>query len=108
MALGILFLSFVILVAISILGISFLLLAKNETVKKIMFYILSILSMGISIVGARSIPTNYILVKVITYIIGLLSVLAIIVHIKTNKRTVAYALTIISLILGLLKLYGFI
>ena len=38
MALGILFLSFVVLVVISILGISFLLLAKNNLVKKVIFY----------------------------------------------------------------------
>ena len=40
MAIGIIFLSFVVLSVTSILGISFLLLAKNESVKKVFFYML--------------------------------------------------------------------
>ena len=108
MAIGIIFLSFVVLSVTSILGISFLLLAKNKSVKKVFFYILSILSMGMSIITAISLPTNYILDKIIACVIGLLSVLAIIIHIKTNKRNIAYILTIISVILAILKLFYFI
>ncbi len=108
MALGILFLSFVVLSVTSILGISFLLLAKNNLVKKVFFYMLSILGMGISITAGASLPTNYILDKIIIYIIGLLSVLGVVIHIKTNKRNIAYTLTIISIILGILKLFNFI
>ncbi len=108
MALGYLLILFIVIVVISSLGIAFLLLSKNNTVKKISFYILSILAIVISGMAATSLPTNLILEQVLTWLIGLISILAIIIHIKTNKKYIAYTLTIISLIISILKLFSFI
>ena len=108
MALGYLLILFIGITVISTLGIIFLLLSKNDVIKKIMFYMLSILSILICGLEAISSPTNFIFQQIIAWLIGLISVIAIIIHVKCNKKYRAYILTIVSLILGILKLFSFI
>lgn len=108
MALGVLMILFVSLVVISGLGIVFLLLAKNKTVKKVMFYSLCILSLIIAFISASSLPSNYVLQRVFSLVVGALGIVAIFVHLKNEKKYIAYTLVIISIVVGILKLFFFI
>lgn len=108
MALGVLLILFIFLVVASGLGIVFLLLAKNKTVKKVMFYILCVLSLIIAYISAGSLPSNYILQRVFALVVGALSIVAIFIHLKNDKKNVAYTLVIASIVIGILKLFCFI
>lgn len=108
MALGVLLILFVSLVVISGLGIAFLLLAKNKTVKKVMFYSLCVLALIIAFISTTSLPTNYIFQRFFALAIGGLSIIAIFIHLKSDKKYLAYTLLILSIVVGIIKLFYFI
>ncbi|WP_250278143.1 hypothetical protein [[Clostridium] colinum] len=108
MALGVLLILFISLVVISGLGTIFLFLSKNKKFKNIIFYILAILSMIISILSATSVPTNFVLEQVISLLFGLLGAIAIVINIKLTNSNISYILVVISIVLGILKLFSFI
>lgn len=112
MAIGeivILFITITITV-ISGLGIIFLFLIKNETAKKIVFYILSIWGIFISLINITSLPNNDIKNKILCLSIASLSLIGIVIHIKAKNKllyNIAYIFTIGSIGLGILKLIYF-
>lgn len=111
MAIGMIGLLFYGTVGISILGIISLFLVKDDNIKKIIFYALSILAMLIAIMGATSQPTNLILRQAIIGGIGFLSVIGIVVYIQAKSKLqyyISYGLTIISIIFGTLMTFSII
>ena len=108
MALGILLIMFIAVSAISVLGLALLLLVKNEAVKKGIFYALSVWGMLLAVYAASSLPTNYVLQRVETFGIGLLSVIGLLIHLgaKANAmRYAAYGLVAVSMFLGIMELF---
>ena len=108
MALGILLIMFIAVSAISVLGLALLLLVKNEAVKKGIFYALSVWGMLLAVYAASSLPTNYVLQRVETFGIALLSVIGLLIHLgaKANAmRYAAYGLVAVSMFLGIMKLF---
>ena len=110
MALGLLLILFVSMSVISGLGILFLYLAKNERVKKYIFYFLCMWGMLIAAMSATSLPTNYVGRQMISWAIGLLSVIALILYIKSKAKTeyqIAYVLVTVSVVGNMLSLFVF-
>lgn len=108
MALGYLMILFVGVTVVSGLGLAFLYLTKNEQVKKILFYVLAVWGMLIAAYTAISLPTNWAGQQVLTWAIGFLSVIGIVVHVKANspaKYLAARLLVTVSIILGIVRMF---
>lgn len=108
MALGLLLILFIGMSVISGLGVLFLYLIKDGQKKKRVFYLLSIWGMIIAGISATSLPSNYIGSQLISWGIGLLSVIGLVVHLKAQSQLqykTAYLLTTVSVVLGMLKLF---
>lgn len=108
MALGLLLIEFIGISAISILGFLFLILLKSERTKAILFYCLAVWGMALSAMNATSLPTNYTLERIIAWGFGFLSVIALILHIKsgsTAQRIAAYVLVAVSVAAAILKMF---
>ena len=108
MALGILLMMFVAMSTVSILGLSLLVLVKNGTAKRRIFYVLSVWGMFIGVFFSSSLPSNYIAQRCVVLCIGLLSAAGLLIHFRARRdsmRFAAYGLTAASVILGILKLY---
>ena len=109
MALGILLIAFIVMCVVSGVGFVLLFLLKNERVKKIIFYVLSVWGMGMAALGAMCLPSNYVPAQLISWGFGFLSVAGLLVHIKAKSRTqigIAYLLVLASIVLGIMKLFG--
>ncbi len=109
MALGIMLIMFIVMCVVSGVGFGLLFLLKNEKAKKIVFYFLSVWGMGIAVLGASSLPSNYVPSQMISWGFGILSVVGLLVHVKAKSKTqygVAYLLVLVSIVLGIMKLYG--
>lgn len=108
MALGILLITFIVSSVISLLGLLFMFLLKNERAKAIAFYCMSIWGMIISAYAAISQPTNFTTARLIAWAFGFLNVIALIIHVRAKSKTqymTAYVLVSISVVLGILKLF---
>lgn len=108
MALGVLLILFVVMSAVSVLGISLLFLVKSSQPKKFIFYCLCFWGMAIAVVGATSLPTNYVFQKIVAWGLGFLSVGGLLIYIQDKEeklRSVAYAMVIISIIAGLQQIF---
>lgn len=105
MALGYLFILFVAIIVISILGIALLYISKNQNIKNITFYTLAIWSVIVAFLNVTSLPSNYIFEKVIGLVFGLLAIISIIIKIKKpEKINIAYLLVSLSILLTVLDL----
>lgn len=110
MALGLLVISFVAISVISIIGLALMYLLKNERAKAGIFYFLSIWGMGIAILSAISLPSNWMAQQLIAWGFGILSAAGLIIHLKSpsaSGKMAAYALVTVSVIGGVLKMFVF-
>ncbi|KEH96422.1 hypothetical protein ADU80_09625 [Clostridium botulinum] len=106
MALGYLLLLFIVMSAISSVGIVLLYVIKNETIKNILFYCLAMWSMGIACLAAISLPTNFLGHRLINCLLGFISIMAIILKIKDpQKPNIAYIIVTASTLLGMYSLF---
>ncbi|WP_072524205.1 hypothetical protein [Clostridium sp. Marseille-P3244] len=108
MALGILSILFVGMSVISIIGLLAMYLLKGERAKAVAFYIMSVWGMAVSALAAVSLPTNYTGQRLFVWGLGFLSVIALILHIRTRSKSVrliSYILVTFSIIAGILKLF---
>lgn len=109
MALGILLIAFMVMCVVSGVGFALLFLLRDERMKKIIFYILAVWGMGIAALGAMSLPSNYVPAQLLSWGFGFLSVVGILVHLKAKSKTqlgIAYLLVLVSIVLGMMKLFG--
>lgn len=105
MALGYLFILFIFITAVSIVGILLLYLLKNQRAKNIVFYFLAVWSMCIAFLDVTSLPSNYLMERLIALSFGVLSIIAIIFKIKKpEKPMVAYILVTASVLLTLMSI----
>lgn len=108
MALGVYFILFIVITVISLLGIVFLFLAKNESVKSKLFYFLAVWGMAISVLNATSMPSNFLVSQIICWCFGFISLAGLFLHIKASARNqylVAYILVTISIVGSILKMF---
>lgn len=100
---------FVTLAAVSGLGITFLYVSKNPKTKNTLFYLLMALSMFITFLNVTSLPSNYVMQKIIALGLGLISLIALIVKLKASQKTsVSNLLVAASVLSGLIYLFFFI
>ena len=111
MALGMILVLFIAISVVSGLGILFLLLTKNEKVKKGMYYFLAVWGLVIAWLTSSSLPNNYMNGKLIAWGISALGVVGIFVYLKAGakgQRQIAYAMVIVSVVAGVMRLFGLI
>ena len=108
MAIGILGILFYTVSILGFGGLILLYIIKNEKVKNILFYFLSILGIIVSFEGFISAPANDIVGKIILAIVGILPILAIIVKNKMKLDKIAYILVTITVIVSILKTFSII
>ena len=108
MALGVLLIIFIVMAVVSGLGLAFLYLVKNEKIKNGLFYFLTVWAMGIAVMNATGLPSNYIGQQLIAWAFGFLAVGAIIVKIKKpEKANLAYLLVTVAVLCGMAQLFFF-
>lgn len=105
MALGYLYISFIVMFLVSILGIVSLYLVKNQNLKNILFYALFIWSLCISFINITALPSNYILQKIFGVLIGILALVSIFIKLKLpNKANTAHLLMVLCIIFGIIDI----
>ena len=108
MALGILMILFVTMSLISAAGLSLLYLVKNPGVRKAVFYVMAAWGMLTAVISATSLPENYLIERLIAWIIGFISVAGVIVYIRSAQekgRLIARLLVTASVVLGIVNLF---
>lgn len=100
---------FVTLAAVSGLSITLLYVSKKPKTKNTLFYLLMALSMFITFLNVTSLPSNYLMQKIIALGLGLISLIALIVKLKASQKTsVSNLLVSASVLSGLIYLFFFI
>ncbi len=108
MALGILLIAFIGMSVISLLGLIFMYLLKNERAKAAAFYCMAIWGMAVAAMGAISLPVNFTAARLAAWAFGFLSVIALIIHVRAKSKAqymTAYVLVTVSVIAGILKIF---
>ncbi len=111
MALGILLILFVLMSVISVLGLLLMYLVKDEKKKNLIFYVMAVWGMAVAVMGAVSLPSNYVVSQAAAWGLGGLSVIALIVNMAGKKESAGRAarlLVTVSVIIGVLKIFFFI
>lgn len=105
-ALGTLLVLFIVIVVAGGLGIAFLFLSKNQKVKNVWFYFLSVFGMLIAYVSATSGPRNYIGEQIVAWAVGFLCIIAIILKVKKPKKVmISYLLVTFSVVFGIADIF---
>lgn len=107
MALGLLLVLFMIMSIISVIGLVLLFLLKGEKRQKAVFYFMAVWGMAIAWMTANSYPTNFIKEQLISWVLGVLAVIALLVQIcgKSEKSFLtAKVLAAASVVLGMVTL----
>ncbi len=94
---------------VSILGIALLYFMKSQKAKRTLLYCLAVWAIIIAFISSTALPKNYVLQKIITWGIGLLSMVGIVIDWKfgKEKQPLAYGLVVASVILGMGKMLFF-
>lgn len=105
MALGWLFIVFLVMTGISIAGVAALFLMKNETVKKYVFIGLVIWGLVIAYLEFTALPVNFTVEKISAVAIGLLGVFGLGIKFMTGHEKAANLLVTLSVLLGMFQLF---
>ncbi|MFV0516285.1 MAG: hypothetical protein ACK5MV_02705 [Aminipila sp.] len=108
MALGYLFILFIILTVLSLIWSILLIYSSSPKTNVVAFCFLVFLAILIAFLGVTSLPSNHIFSSSISLAIGFLAVIAVIVRLKGNTkqmRNISNTLIITSVIAGLIKLF---
>ena len=107
MALGILALTYLIVIAASVFGVLAMFLPKNEKAKKIVCFAMAIWGMVIAAANAFSYPSNWIMPQALSLGFGFVAIVGLVVRILSkNKKQIMFAklLTIASVAGGVFVL----
>lgn len=106
MALSYLLILFIIIGAVSGIGIISLYKTKNDKSKNIIFYFLAIWSIVISFINVTSLPSNHLIQQIIGCSFGILAIVAVIINIKKPEKTsISHLLVTVSILCSLVDLY---
>lgn len=110
MAIGVYSILFYLVTFLGLAGILLLFLLKNEQIKSIVFYLLSVLTIGVSALGFISLPIDALMSeKAILIVAALLPVGGIIVNfVLKNQKLLSYILVSVGIVLAILKTFSFI
>lgn len=108
MAISYLSILFIVIGLFSALGITSILLIKNNNLKNNLFYLLVIWSIFVTYINVTALPSNYLTQRVIAFSFGLLAILSAIINYKNpQKAKIAQILVIISILCGIIQLFIF-
>lgn len=105
MALGYLFVLFVAILFIAVVGIGLRLFSKNATVKNISFYGLAFLGMLVGFIGATAQPTNFVVQQIYFWLTAALAIVAAIIKLTVKKEKWANIFVIVSVVCGIWNLF---
>ena len=106
MALGYLFILFIVFAVVSLLSTTLLYVSKKENLKTFVFYFLCVWSIYLAYVNFTSFPTNFIASRLIACLFGLLAIVAAIINITNkSKRNLSYLLVSASTLLTLIYMF---
>lgn len=108
MALGLLLVLFMVMSIISVMGLVLLFLVKGKKGQKVVFYCMAVWGMVIAWMTASSYPTNFIKEQMLSWGVGALAVVALLVQIcgKSEKSFLtAKLLAAASVVLGMVALF---
>ena len=107
-ALALLVITFMVMSLVSVVGVILLYATKNEKIKKGMFYFLAIWGMIIAYCGVLSTPDYMLGEIIISWLLGGLSVIALLIQLctKNEKRfLIAKILVTISVVVGMVDCF---
>lgn len=107
-SLALLVIAFMVMSLVSVVGVILLYAVKNTKVKKGMFYFLAIWGMIIAYCGVLSTPAYMLSEVVISWLLGGLSVVALLIQLcmKNEKRfQIARVLVTISVVAGMIDCF---
>jgi hypothetical protein len=106
-ALGTLLVILVGMIVISVLGVLFLFLSKNQKLKTGVFYFLVVWAILIALISATALPTNYVAAQVISWVIGGIGVVGLLIRVigKSEKKlAIANTAVALSVVAGLVNM----
>ncbi len=101
-------LAFIILSAVSVLGLVLMFVIKNKKVNRILFYVMSIWGMILAGISAFMIPTKDIIMQLLAWGFGALGASAMMVQIcsrQKNRELISKLLVVFSVMLGILGVF---
>lgn len=107
-ALALLVITFMVMSLVSVVGVILLYATKNEKIKKGMFYFLAIWGMIIAYCGVLSTPDYMLGEIIISWLLGGLSVIALLIQLCTKKEKrflIARILVTISVVAGIIDCF---
>lgn len=105
MALGYMLIMFIVFIAVTCFAVLALILTKNKRNKNRIFYFIVFWGIFLAFINATSLPTNYIAQIILAWILGILSVIALVIKLKRPEKVgYAYFLGGLGAVLTLLDL----
>lgn len=99
---------FIALAILSGIGVAFLYISKNSKTKNLTFYCLILLSLIITALNVTSLPSNYLMERIIAMVLGAIALPGLIIKLKAPQKTsTADLLVTVSVLGGLIYLFFF-
>ncbi len=108
MAIGILFLLFMVLCIAGILGSVLLFILKQEKANDVVLILMTAYSMVIAFLSATALPVNFVSQQVICWVIGFIAVIGAGIRFGTRKSSVlSKVLVAASVLIGIANMFLF-
>lgn len=106
MALGLLFLLFVVMMIIALLGTTLLFLTKNKNINDVILVTMTAYSLVIAYLGAMGQPSNFVAQQLLCWGIGLVAVVGTGLRFALKKQLlISKVLVILSILSGLFSTF---
>lgn len=106
MALGFLFLLFIGMSILAIVGIVLLFVVKKNNTNDVLLVLMTAYSMSIAFLNATAQPTNFVGTQILAWVVGLVAIIGTAITLLTRKHLlISKILVSVSVILGIYFLY---
>ncbi len=105
---GNIILAFIIMSAVSILGLILMFVIKSKQASRTLFYMMAVWGMALAGVSAFMLPTRDIGMQLLAWGFGAMSAVAMLVELcgkQANKETISRLLVVFSVMLGILGMF---
>ena len=106
MALGFLFLLFIGMSILAIVGIVLLFVVKKNNTNDVLLVLMTAYSMSIAFLNATAQPTNFVGTQILAWVVGLVAIIGTAITLLTRKHLlISKRLVSVSVIIGIYFLY---
>ncbi|MEQ3339770.1 hypothetical protein [Clostridium butyricum] len=106
MALGFLFLLFIGMSILAIVGIVLLFIVKKNNTNDVLLVLMTAYSMSIAFLNATAQPTNFVGTQILAWVVGLVAIIGTAITLLTRKHLlISKILVSVSVIIGIYFLY---